>query len=84
MPPHAVSGGSYDFYVPHRCIRSASRWVSAGRGAAALTDGASRTNPAEKFKYNAKAESGEELVTASPVPPARRVPRPPPLPAWPI
>ena len=62
MPPHAVSGGSYDCWVPRRIIRSALRWVSAGRGAAALTDGASRTKHTEKFKYNAKAESGEEMV----------------------
>ena len=62
MPPRALSGGSYDFHVPRRFIRIASRCVSAGRGAAALTYGASRTKHAENFKYNAKAESGEEVV----------------------
>ena len=39
VPPRALPGGSYDVCVPGRFIRNALRLVSAGRGAAARTDG---------------------------------------------
>ena len=38
------------------------RLIEPAGAAEALTDGPSRTKHAEKFKYNAKAEPGEEML----------------------